>query len=180
MDKEELIKHCRYYRGEEENPLERNGHNNHMFWFYELRWVEWKSSVDRKNFLIRTVADYCFAGLSTFRADDGTPVALKAILFNRYEHWMGGYSPLQEEVEDFKKFYLDNYIRHAAYTDISSSTRDVDDEISPFDMRILGAYGLICQGRSKQWALRKYHLTTREYDDSLERVRQLMDILYLK
>lgn len=49
--------------------------------------------------------EYIAARLSEFEMQDDTPIALKALLFNRYGHWLGGYG-LVEDAKSFKKFYL--------------------------------------------------------------------------
>jgi len=45
------------------------------------------------------VGRYHKLGLDSFDTTDGTPLTLKALLFNRYEQWLEG-GP-----EDFKKWY---------------------------------------------------------------------------
>lgn len=52
--------------------------------------------------------EYISAGLSEFNMMDDTPITLKALLFNRYCHWCGGYG-LIEDAKAFKKFYLNSY-----------------------------------------------------------------------
>ena len=56
----------------------------------------------------KTLADcgseYMRQGLLDFEEFDGTPLLLKALLFNRYEHWLEG-TP-----EEFKRFYKERYV----------------------------------------------------------------------
>ncbi len=46
MNKNDLIKQCRYYKGEEENPFEGKEQNKGMLWFYDMLWfskiMKWK------------------------------------------------------------------------------------------------------------------------------------------
>lgn len=104
--REELIKQCRYYKGEEENPFEgnENSQNAKMFWEYERGWVF--STLRGDTFEI-IIDDYKWHGLDGFRADDGIPMSLKALLFNRYVHWCGGYG---NDREGFINFFNSNYL----------------------------------------------------------------------
>lgn len=46
-DNSTLLKSCRYYKGEDQNPFEGKDQNKSMLWFYESVWVNSsKSSVD--------------------------------------------------------------------------------------------------------------------------------------
>ena len=40
MTKEELIKQCRYFKGEAGNPYTGKDQDKSMFWDYERMWVE--------------------------------------------------------------------------------------------------------------------------------------------
>ena len=43
--------------------------------------------------------------------NDGTPLGLKAILFSRYDYWVGYMGGSREEyAQQFKEWYLDKYI----------------------------------------------------------------------
>ena len=46
----------------------------------------------------------------------------------------------------------------------------LDEEISYYDLRILGAYGAMARGVGKHSALAKYKLSEDEYDNNIERV----------
>ena len=48
--------------------------------------------------------EYRSQGLENFSEEDGTPISLKAILFNRYEHWLEG------GTDGFKRFYRKTYL----------------------------------------------------------------------
>lgn len=108
MTKEDLIKHCRYYKGEDENPFEPDGGENQnkmMFWFYEQCWVNFTlATIKDKNcedasILHSSLKEYIAHGLADFEQFDNVPIKLKALLFNRYCHWIG------YQVDDFKEWY---------------------------------------------------------------------------
>ena len=111
MNREDLIRQCRYYRGEEVCPYSDNNDNrDEMFWFYERIWVDRMCVVEQDeeglgvDVLRSNTEEYKYLGLEDFEADDGTPITLKAILLNRLFHWHEYCT-----VEDFKKWYVDEY-----------------------------------------------------------------------
>lgn len=111
MTREELILDCRYYNGEEEAP-ETIPTEKKMFWFYEQCWVRFILNNDS---IIQDSMDYFCSvyHLDTMlpEDEDGTPLTLKAILFNRYDHWCGRYSQSHEEYgEQMKEWYLQDYV----------------------------------------------------------------------
>lgn len=108
MDKKDFLPFCRYYKGEKENPYKSG--NKALFWDYERVWID--LSVDKDEMLGNMLDEYIAAGLSEFEMRDGIPAALKALLFNRYGHWLGGYG-LIEDAKGFKKFYLNEYKKEA-------------------------------------------------------------------
>ena len=99
----ELLNYCLYYKGETEFPasLHRDVSAN-IFWDYERCWVEF--SQHNRGYIAGIVQEYIFEGLELFNCDDGVPISLKALLFNRFQHWTGGWDNVE-----FKKFYLENY-----------------------------------------------------------------------
>lgn len=102
---EELIKQCRYYKGEKECPRDIDKKGKCLYWNYEKIWVESDKWRDEK---IGEVSEYVRYGLKEFNKDDGTPITLKALLFNRYEHWSGNYGNL---AEGFKVWYIESYLK---------------------------------------------------------------------
>lgn len=98
----DLIPFCRYYKGETEKPKETNV----LFWEYEKKWVKLsenpKEDSESFNMVINWLDDYMRAGLSLFKNDDGVPITLKALLFNRYTHWM-------QTNDGFKEWYTNQY-----------------------------------------------------------------------
>ena len=61
--------------------------------------------IDDREFLKQNNNMYIEFGLETFSLDDGVPLSLKAILFNRYMHWSYGGT-----VAGFKTFYFEHYL----------------------------------------------------------------------
>ena len=44
------------------------------------------------------------------------------------------------------------------------------DEVGVTDTKVMGAFGAIRRGATKEEALKKYGLTEKEYDDNIDRV----------
>lgn len=99
-----LIKYCRYYRGENKNPFSGITQNKAMFWDYERYWV---IESKRGNTFSEELTNYLNNDLDNFNFNDGAPVTLKAVLFNRYAQT--SYS-LRDAVEPFKEFYKKEYL----------------------------------------------------------------------
>ena len=101
---QELLKYCRYYKGEKECPYE--GIELYRFWNYERVWVE--RMLDRTYEFRDELHEYITAGLVDFEKYDDTPMTLKALLFNRFGYCFSG--GLMGMVEPFKKYYQE-YMR---------------------------------------------------------------------
>lgn len=80
MKRDELLKQCRYYKGEENVP---NG-GSAMFAEYEQDWVN--LTLNNPQYIDNLTNEYFLLIGKTAIIDD-TPDSLKAILFNRYTHW---------------------------------------------------------------------------------------------
>ena len=69
MDKKELLKFCRYYKGEKENPFEGKDQMKDLMWGYESKWVKFtmKASEDDKcqeaQILSSSLNEYIRAGM---------------------------------------------------------------------------------------------------------------------
>lgn len=100
MTKNDLLKHCRYYKGEETPPEEIKA----TFWNYEKKWIELLMEDDIS--VDEMVVIYVNRGLGKFAQEDDTPLTLKALLFNRYLHWN-----TQCSTEDFKQWYEKEYLK---------------------------------------------------------------------
>lgn len=110
MDEKELIQVCRFYKGEDENPFEgkNTGNGNAgILWFYERHWVKiiLGDPNNRHPFGIY-VDEYIHCGLEDFEKEDGTPLTLKALLFDRFAK---GCWSKASAVEGFKEFYKNDY-----------------------------------------------------------------------
>lgn len=102
MKKDDLLRFCRYYRGESDNPF-KNDDTRAILWDYERTWVSDNlKDGDFSDYL----NDYIAVGLQDFAKYDDTPVTLKAMLFNRYAK--SEYS-MQSAVPRFKDFYNKYY-----------------------------------------------------------------------
>jgi hypothetical protein len=102
-----LIKHCRYYKGEDVCPeivIEKQMAN---IWSYERMWVENEDFRAENSF---NMIGYLEHGLKDFNTEDGTPITLKALLYNRHSHWCGGYG-IERDVASFKEWYQNSYIQ---------------------------------------------------------------------
>ena len=93
-----LLDFCSYYGAE--NVTEVDDDFN-MFCNYEQVWV---NKLSRWDYSLSELNEYIHYGLEEFNKDDGVPMTLKVILFNRYMHWSYG-----GDVEGFKRWYLTNY-----------------------------------------------------------------------
>lgn len=134
MKREELIRQCRYYKGEEENPYEKELTDHEidksmlpppecmkteykglteqelkelsykrLVWGYEKTWVRFNLDQEHSRYLDEMVDDFMACGLEDLNNADNTPISLKALLFNRYAHWSGGYG---SDKEGFEAWYL--------------------------------------------------------------------------
>jgi hypothetical protein len=97
---------CRYFKGEKENPFDKEKQNEeHMLWFYESKWHAMNESDD--DMLDLHLSEYTsMPGLVSFEHLDGTPITLKALLFNRF---CKGYYARIFALDDFKKWYIEVY-----------------------------------------------------------------------
>ncbi|WP_297172683.1 hypothetical protein [uncultured Porphyromonas sp.] len=111
MTREELIKQCRYYKGEDVNPFEGVDQDKTAFWFHEEIWVNnFKGAyVDDELPQSRYLAFPSVANANK-REFSSVPVSLQQLLFNRYVHWLGGYQSLEDDIASFvtwlKRVYL--------------------------------------------------------------------------
>ena len=105
MKKKDLLKYCRYYKGEQKNPFEGIEQNKAMLCFYESCWLNIYFTRGQDAFK-EYISTYTRIGLITFEASDNIPVSYKALLFNRYAK--SSYS-MANAVEPFKEFYKKYY-----------------------------------------------------------------------
>lgn len=97
---DDLISKCRYYNGENESE--------NSFAYYEKFWIDLMLSDDAESAKLNSenIRLYLSYDLLEYSEDDGIPLTLKALLFNRHMHWSCGYGK-EIDVENFKKFYED-------------------------------------------------------------------------
>lgn len=100
-----LLHYTRYYKGEKQCP-EFCPHPN--IWSYEKIWVE--NEEERAEDHPR-VLEYKRYVLPFYNEEDGIPLSLKALLYNRYTHWSSGSCTIEDEVRGFKEFLRENYLR---------------------------------------------------------------------
>ena len=101
MNKDELLKFCRYYKGQKTNPYTDS--DKAMLWDYERKWiVDLSNDYDFSDYL----SEYISVGLRDFSMFDDGPITLKAVLFNRYAK--NAYS-IKDAVPGFKEFYQKYY-----------------------------------------------------------------------
>lgn len=99
---QELLSKCRYFDGMPK-PAETLGQNEQMLWMYERKWLFESMRGSRFE---QYVNEYKAAGLASFSKEDGVPVELKALLFERYS--VGCYST-EQAATSFKEFYQQYY-----------------------------------------------------------------------
>lgn len=101
MKKEELLKYCRYYKGQKNNPY--TDRKEEYLYIYERAWVELMMSNDDE--IISTlIDDYINAGLAHFSETDNVPITLKAVMYNRYAQHNEMF-----KIDEFKNWYLCEY-----------------------------------------------------------------------
>jgi len=107
MDAKELIKQCRYYHGEEFCPEQlKQFRAGESLWFYEMKWVEFHLQGDTDT-LEWNNREYNAYGMSDFSQNDGVPLSLKALLFNRF--YKEGY--VKPGGAEFRHWYLQTYLQ---------------------------------------------------------------------
>ncbi|MCK9436101.1 MAG: hypothetical protein M0Q12_02700 [Synergistaceae bacterium] len=102
---EDLIKYCRYYKGEKECPESIKAKEASSSWFYEKLWVERDELRAEKGY---NTTGYIQYSMQDFNADDGFPITLNALLFNRHCHW-SGYG-MENDKKQFIEWYLKHYL----------------------------------------------------------------------
>lgn len=95
-----LLKSCRYYKGEKENPFRDS---RTTLWSLEHNWVKMSSSEDVfDSTLLGEYIKELRLALPELANDKGTNPSLVALLFDRYTHFGGSAS-------GFTKWLSNNY-----------------------------------------------------------------------
>lgn len=92
-----LMDHCRYYKGEKECPYTMD---EAIAWGAEKFYVE---NFREGSIIFDFLSEYQRMELSSFQMLDGVPLTLKAVLYNRFEHYN------EAGPEEFKKWYMRVY-----------------------------------------------------------------------
>lgn len=103
LDRAELLKSCRYYKGEKNNPFVSGVPS--FLWVTERDWIE-REIADAKDETLSDVASemlaaYREAGLLDFEKSDGIWIGLKASMYRLLQHWNEGMA----SSEDWSRFY---------------------------------------------------------------------------
>lgn len=108
----EYLDKCRYYNGEFEIPMWIKDIGKELIWDCERIWVQKHFLKDgetiksNEKFFKDLIRYYKKNGLGQFSKNDGVPIALKAILFNRHAHHAEG----MFTIDEFQKGYIENYL----------------------------------------------------------------------
>lgn len=101
MTTKEAIAFCRYYKGENECPFKDN--DKSFLWNYERAWVY---DMANNTSLADNIGEYIACGLTDFSDEDGVPLSLKAVLFNRFAK---SFHSMESAVVPFMAFYKHYY-----------------------------------------------------------------------
>lgn len=100
MEKDDLLKFCRYYHGEKDcNSKDKD---IQMLFKIEKMWVDRMLSEDSD--FDALLDEYITFGLTSFSETDDVPVTLKALLFNRFNQYND-----RIDVDAFKTWYKRYY-----------------------------------------------------------------------
>ena len=102
-----MEKSLRYYKGENDCPQNINNAGKRYIWEYEKRWCEMTKEENSEILASHTEEYISLPGLLYFSNDDGIPLTLKAMLFNRFSK--GEYSMIRA-IDPFKKWYETVYL----------------------------------------------------------------------
>lgn len=100
MDKKDLMKFCKYYRGESKNPFKVSA--AYHVWVAEKDWVDemlLENVVTEKQSM--ELNHYLSMGFADFEKFDDTPITLKSKLFTLLEKWNEGIV----SKDDMSRFY---------------------------------------------------------------------------
>lgn len=101
------LAHCFYYG--KNVPEDCGAHVGHM---YEENWVRFH--FDDSDYLLNETLFYIKEGLGDFHANDGVPISMKAILYNRFCHWGWAETP-----DTFRRWY-----ESIDYTNVKATDRN--------------------------------------------------------
>ncbi len=112
MTRDELIKQCRYYKGEEECPFDGIDQDKTSFWSYEEIWVnKFKGNYIDEQMTQSSYLAFPPVAMANRGEFSSVPVSLQQLLLNRYMHWLGGYQSLEDDVESFVDWLKSSYLQ---------------------------------------------------------------------
>ena len=112
MTRDDLIKQCRYYKGEEECPFDGIDQDKTAFWSYEYIWVnKFKGDYIDEQMIQSSYLAFPPVAMANRGEFSSVPVSLQLLLFNRYMHWLGGYQSLEDDVESFVDWLKGSYLQ---------------------------------------------------------------------
>ena len=100
MKKEDLLKFCQYYHGE--NACKSTDKDVLMLFNIERMWIDRMTSEESD--FEELLDEYVTFDLTEFRETDDVPVTLKALLFNRFSQYND-----RIDVDAFKTWYKKYY-----------------------------------------------------------------------
>lgn len=106
MKKEDLLHHCRFYKGEKD--IKSHDPDVQAFAKIEREWIDLTINAKdgQSDLLSESLNDYLLNGLREFEKYDDTPLSLKALLFNRFMKYNERF-----DIDAFKEWYRDQYIK---------------------------------------------------------------------
>lgn len=101
MNNDQLLKSCRYYKGEEQNPFIASDSDYALLWTLEKAWVS-EAESGKTSVLLIEYCDNLRHDIPEWANDKVAPFSLKGLLYDRYTHFGGGVDGFKFF---FKKFY---------------------------------------------------------------------------
>ena len=100
MNKKDLLKFCRYYKGNDN--IKPSDPDTQAFYRIEQMWVYLRVNKfdETSDIFSKVLSEYLLAGLREFEKYDDTPITLKALLFNRFIKYNE-----RVDIEGFKEWY---------------------------------------------------------------------------
>lgn len=107
--KRRLILQCRYYNGEDEPLDDDNLPEEYLtFWNFEKCWVNFNlENAPQIESLNCDTEEFNLENID----DDTTPITLKAVMCNRFMHWVDPYTPREERIKGFESWYANSYLQ---------------------------------------------------------------------
>lgn len=184
----DLLHYCRYYKGEKENPFEGT---KGMLWQWEKSWILILAGNNEKDeeYMSQILEDYIMAGLKDFEKWDGTPITLKALLYNRFDHWneSEGFESFYRKYYPSKKEMKDNYLlHHCRYYkgEEECPFTQIDDRFTAWKIEAMWVNMMVNDSEHLNFCLEEYLLRGmkdfQKYDDTPITLKALLMNRYFK